>query len=90
MANEILATSQITIVDLNDQVSLSSNIVCNVPTVQFKTNTGTFIPAWNDSSKYPTLTAELYKLGFSSSSIIGSNSSVKSVSWFYKLTTQTE
>lgn len=88
MANDILATSQITIVDLNDKVSLSSHISCTVPQMQLKSNTGVYIPDWTTSNKNPLLTAELYKIGISSSNIIGTDNDVKSVSWFYKNATE--
>lgn len=88
MANDILATSQITIVDLNDKVSLSSHISCTVPQMQLKSNTGVYIPDWATSNKNPLLTAELYKIGISSSNIIGTDNDVKSVSWFYKNATE--
>lgn len=88
MANDILATSQITIVDLNDKVSLSSHISCTVPQMQLKSNAGVYIPDWATSDKNPILTAELYKVGISSSNIIGTDNDVKSVSWFYKNATE--
>lgn len=88
MANDILATSQITIVDLNDKVSLSSHISCTVPQMQLKSNAGVYIPDWATSNKNPLLTAELYKIGISSSNIIGTDNDVKSVSWFYKNATE--
>lgn len=88
MTNDILATSQITIVDLNDKVSLSSHISCTVPQMQLKSNTGVYIPDWATSNKNPLLTAELYKIGISSSNIIGTDNDVKSVSWFYKNATE--
>ena len=40
----LLATSQITIVDINDAVSLQSNLTGNVPKVQFVTNNGMYKP----------------------------------------------
>ena len=88
MANDILATSQITIVDLNDKVSLSSHISCTVPQMQLKSNTGVYIPDWATSNKNPLLTEEWNKIGISSSNIIGTDNNVKSVSWFYKNATE--
>lgn len=80
----VIATSQITIVDLNDQVSLSSYITCNTPKLQLLTNTGTYIPSYITS---PVLfSAELYKIGVHGSSVIESNE-VKKVDWYYKTTT---
>ena len=40
MANKILASSQVTIVDLNDQISLSSKINSNLPKTQYESNKG--------------------------------------------------
>ena len=45
MANKILATSQVTLIDLNDQVSLSSYINSTVPQMQLLSNTGTYVPS---------------------------------------------
>lgn len=87
MANKILATSQVTLIDLNDQVSLSSYINSTVPQMQLLSNTGTYVPSWTLVNPV-TLTAELFKLGYSSDSIINS-SDVKAVRWYYKLATQT-
>ena len=67
MANKILATSQVTLIDLNDQVSLSSYINSTVPQMQLLSNTGTYVPSWTLVNPV-TLTAELFKLGYSSDS----------------------
>lgn len=81
----ILATSQITIVDLNDQISLSSYLTSNTAKVQFLSTNGTYTP--NFSSAPITLTAEIYKIG-NNTNIIG-NPEVKSVKWFVKIGTAT-
>lgn len=81
----ILATSQITIVDLNDQVSLSSYIQSSKPKVQFATSAGVINPAWTAASPL-TLTAELYKIGATSNNIIASNE-VSKIQWFKRTTT---
>ncbi|MGL5506974.1 MAG: hypothetical protein ACRDB0_03635, partial [Paraclostridium sp.] len=83
----ILATSQITIVDLNDQVSLSSYITSNSPKVQFITTAGAYTP--NYESVPVVLNAELYKIGTSGNNVI-SCAEVKNITWHVKMAQQTE
>lgn len=83
----ILATSQITIVDLNDQVSLSSYITSNSPKVQFVTSAGTYTP--NYTTVPIVLNAELFKIGTSGNNVI-SCAEVKNITWHYKMAQQTE
>lgn len=60
---KLLASSQITIVDLNDAVSLRSYIGCSHPRVQYLSNNGTYVPDYSDSRQHVLLTADLTKLG---------------------------
>lgn len=79
----LLATSQITIVDLNDAISLQSYLTANVPKVQFVTNNNVYTP---DYQKSPAaITAELYRLGASDNLITSNSKFVKKIEWFYKL-----
>lgn len=79
----LLATSQITIVDLNDAVSLQSYLTGNVPKVQFVTNNGMYTPNYTNSPA--TVTAELYRLGSSDNLITNNSRYVTKIEWFYKL-----
>ena len=82
-----LATSQVTIVDLNDQVSLSSYITSNSPKVQFVTSKGVYTP--NYATTPIILNAELFKLGVSGNNVI-SCAEVKKITWHYKMAQETE
>lgn len=84
----LLATSQITIVDLNDAVSLQSYLTGNVPKVQFLTNNGMYTPNYTDSPA--TVTAELYRLGSADNLITNNSRYVTKIEWFYKLSPATE
>ena len=79
----LLATSQITIVDLNDAVSLQSYLTGNVPKVQFVTNNGMYTPDYTNSPA--TITAELYRLGSSDNLITNNSRYVTKIEWFYKI-----
>lgn len=83
MANKILASSQVTIVDLNDQVSLSSNINSNLPKVQYVSNNNFYLPTWSSASPV-ILTAVLTKIGYGGDNII-TTSNVLGVRWYFKL-----
>lgn len=83
----LLATSQVTIVDLNDAVSLQSYLAGNVPKVQFVASNGTYTP---DYTKSPaTVTAELYRLGSSENLISNNSRYVTKIEWYYKLSPAT-
>lgn len=84
----LLATSQITIVDLNDAVSLQSYLTGNVPKVQFITNSGTYTPNYTNSPA--TITAELYRLGSSANLITNNSRYVTKIEWFFKLSPAVE
>lgn len=84
----LLATSQITIVDLNDAVSLQSYLTGNVPKVQFLTNNGMYTPNYTNSPA--TVTAELYRLGSADNLITNNSRYVTKIEWFYKLSPATE
>ena len=84
----LLATSQITLVDLNDSVSLQSYLTGNVPKVQFMTNNGTYTP--NYETTPAVITAELYRLGSSTNLISANSKFVTKIEWFYKLSPETE
>lgn len=60
---KLLASSQITIVDLNDAVSLRSYIGCSHPRVQYLNNNGTYVPDYSNSDEHVLLTADLSKMG---------------------------
>lgn len=79
----LLATSQITIVDLNDAVSLQSYLTGNVPKVQFVTNNGMYTP--NYATSPATITAELYRLGSADNLITNNSRYVTKIEWFFKL-----
>lgn len=82
----ILATSQITIIDLNDQISLSSYISSNSPKIQFMTTGGSYTPNYETSPII--LNAELYKIGVSGNNVI-SSAEVKKVTWHVKMAQET-
>lgn len=84
----LLATSQITIVDLNDAVSLQSYLTGNVPKVQFVTNNGMYTPDYTNSPA--TITAELYRLGSSDNLITNNSKYVTKIEWFYKISPAVE
>jgi hypothetical protein len=76
MAN-IVASGQITLVDLNDAKSLSSYINSNQPRIQINNpDTGVLNPNWTSTAV--VLTPELYVTG-SVSNIIAE---AKSVTWY--------
>ena len=83
MANKILASSQVTIVDLNDQVSLSSKINSNLPKIQYVSNKGDYLPSWSASAPV-ILSAMLNKIGYGGDNIIAT-SNVLAVRWYYKV-----
>ena len=84
----LLATSQITIVDLNDAVSLQSYLTGNVPKVQFVTNNGMYTPNYTTSPA--TITAELYRLGSADNLISNNSKYVTKIEWFFKLSPAVE
>ena len=83
MANKILASSQVTIVDLNDQISLSSKINSNLPRTQYVSNKGNYLPSWSASSPV-ILSAILTKIGHGGDNVI-TTSNVSAVRWYFKL-----
>lgn len=81
------ATGQITIVDYNDALTLSSFIESNqVRTQMFNPDNASYSPDWS-TSPFLVLTASLYKMG--SSTDIITSSDVKSVT-FYEFVNGTE
>ena len=82
---KLLASSQITIVDLNDAVSLRSYIGCSHARVQFLNNNGTYVPNFQDDNNNVTLKAELNKLGNSTNLVQTPGNLVTRVEWFVKL-----
>ena len=64
----VLATGQITLLDLTDLPSLQGYLVSNQPTIQFLNTAGTYSPSWA-ASPYLVVSAELYPVG-SGSNII--------------------
>lgn len=83
------ATGQITIVDYNDALTLTSFISSNVVRTQmFNPDNGSYNPDWS-SSPFLVLTASLYKIGTTSDIITSSD--VKSVKYYeYINGTETE
>lgn len=82
---KLLASSQITIIDLNDAVSLRSYIGSTHARVQFLSNNGTYIPNFAQSSDNVILTAEMNKLGDNVNLIQNPGTSVSRVDWFVKI-----
>lgn len=77
MAN-IVASGQITLVDLNDAKSLSAYINSNQPKIQiYNPDNGSYTPNWA-SSPYVVLTPELYVSGTASNII----NQAKSIVWY--------
>ena len=82
---KLLASSQITIVDLNDAVSLRSYIGCTHARVQFLSNNGTYTPNFAHTSDHVILTAEMNKLGDNTNLIKNPGTSVSRVDWYVKI-----
>lgn len=82
---KLLASSQITIVDLNDAVSLRSYIGCTHARVQFLSNNGTYTPNFAQASDNVILTAEMNKLGDNTNLIQNPGTSVSRVDWYVKI-----
>ena len=82
---KLLASSQITIVDLNDAVSLRSYIGCSHPRVQYLSNNGTYVPDYSDSRQHVLLTADLTKLGDNTNLVQHPGTYVSRVDWYVKL-----
>jgi hypothetical protein len=75
-----IATSQITIIDYNDALSLTGFISTNQATTQiYNPDNGTSTPNWA-SSPYMVLTPSIFKMG-SSEDLITSNA-IQSIKWF--------
>lgn len=84
---KLLASSQITIVDLNDAISLRSYIDSSHTRVQFLDNDNRYTP---DYVATPiTLTAHLNKIG-DNTDIIKNLNNVSKIEWFVKLTPNSE
>lgn len=80
---KLLASSQITIVDLNDAVSLRSYVQCSHARIQFLNNHGTYVP--NYVTEPIILTAQLNKLGDNTDIIKNPGTVLSRVDWFVKL-----
>lgn len=78
-----LATGQITIVDLNDAVSLQGYLSSSYPKVQFLSTAGAYNPDW--SSTPVVITAELYVLGNAADIIADPTHVNGAIRWYYKL-----
>lgn len=83
--SKILATSQVTIVDINDQVSINAYLNTTSPQMQLLGNNNAYTPNW--VSAPVTVSAELFKMGNASNII--TSSQVNTIAWSYKLATQT-
>lgn len=82
---KLLASSQITIVDLNDAVSLRSYIGCTHARIQFLSNNGTYTPNFAQPSDHVILTAEMNKLGDNTNLIQHPGTLISRVDWFVKI-----
>lgn len=80
---KILASSQVTIMDINEQISLSSRIDCNIAQIQNISNTNTYTPSWSSPSPV-ILSGILNRVGLLTDNVITSQD-VKSIKWYYKL-----
>lgn len=79
MAVEIVASSQITLVDLNDAKSLSSYITTTQPKIQiYNPNNGSYTPDWSVLATNVVLTPELYVTGTVTDII----AEAKSITWY--------
>lgn len=79
-----IATGQITLIDLNDEISLQGFLTSSQPKIQFCNNSGTGqVPSWTGSTK-PVITAELYKMG-DATNIIANKVKVPTIIWKEKL-----
>lgn len=75
-----IATSQFTIIDYNDALSLTGFISANQATTQiYNPDNGTFSPNWANSP-YMVLTPSLFKMG-DATDLITSNA-IQSIKWF--------
>jgi len=76
----VLATSQFTVIDYNDALSLTGYIGSNKPSTQvYNPDNGSFSPDWT-VSPYMVLTPSLFIMG-TATDIIASNA-VQSIKWF--------
>lgn len=82
---KLLASSQITIVDLNDAVSLRSYIKCSHARMQFLTNNGTYVPDYSNPTEHVILSAELNKVGDNTNLVTNPGTTVSRVDWYIKL-----
>lgn len=82
---KLLASSQITIVDLNDAVSLRSYIGCSHPRVQYLSNNGTYVPNYSNEGEHVLLSADLSKLGDNTNLVLHPGNVVSRVDWYVKL-----
>lgn len=82
---KLLASSQITIVDLNDAVSLRSYIGCTHARVQFLSNNGTYTPNFEATGDHVILTAEMNKMGDNTNLVTHPGTLVSRIDWFVKV-----
>lgn len=82
---KLLASSQITIVDLNDAVSLRSYIGCSHPRVQYLNNNGTYVPDYSKTGDNVILSADLSKIGDNTNLVLHPGTVVSRVDWYVKL-----
>lgn len=81
---KLLASSQITIVDLNDAVSLRSYIGSTHPRVQFLSNGGTYTPSFSEGNVL-TLSVEMTKIGDNTDLVQHPGNVVSRVDWYIKI-----
>lgn len=76
-----IATGQITLIDLNDEVSLQGFLTSSQPKVQFMNTGGSRNPDW--AGNKPVITAEIFRMG-TANNIITDTTLIKNVRWYYK------
>ena len=82
---KLLASSQITIVDLNDAVSLRSYIGSTHPRVQFLSNGGTYTPDFSANNNNVILTVEMNKIGDNVNLVEHPGTSITRCDWYVKI-----
>lgn len=84
--SKILATGQITLLNMINNLNLNGFITSNLPATQTIQN-NTYAPSWVNNNLI--LTAELYKIGQSENLCINDNH-ITAIRWYYKRTTDNQ
>lgn len=81
---EILSTGQITIVDLNDSLTIQNYLMTPASKSQYLSTAGAYSPSWTTSPV--VIDAQLFVSGAGGTNLIASNDPrIKSIAWSYKL-----